>query len=372
MTKYLDISEIKTLQIEVTSLCNLACPQCSRIFRGKLNPLLPLSELVPEDYDNIFQGAILSQLEKVIFNGNNGDPVASKYINYAVDKCMEGGVKVQLFTNGSLRDSSWWKDLGNQFSKTNNSVVFSIDGLKDTNAIYRVNSNFDKIMDNVSSYINEGGKARWDFLVFKHNEHQVESAKAFAKKIGFTAFQEKYTARFVVCENDRKTVEKNSEDIFNRKGEIIGQLKKSQSGKNNFKSVLKKYGSWESYIDATPIHCKYRNNMKAIYIDFEALVWPCCWLGAPVYSNYPENPQKRQLDLLRMKYKKNFNSLRYYSLSEILSHEWFNSELVESWKNKMTDPNFKLMTCGRTCGVDYEYTSGPNSKNSRIIEFKYK
>jgi len=366
----LDISEIKTLQIEATSLCNLACPQCARIFRGKLNPLLPLSELTREDYDNLFQGKCIFQLEKVIFNGNNGDPVASKYINYAIDKCIEGDIRIQLFTNGSLRDSHWWKDLGSQFSKTNNSVVFSIDGLKDTNAIYRINSSFDKIMDNVTSYISGGGKARWDFLVFKHNEHQVGLAKALAKKIGFTAFQEKRTARFVVCENDRKTTEKESENIFNKKGKIVGQLKKPQSRRSHFKSILKKYGSWEAYIDATPIHCKYRNNMKALYIDFEALVWPCCWVGSFVYSNYPENPQKRQLDLLRMKYEKNFNSLRRHSLSEILSHKWFNSELVASWRNRMADSNFKLMTCGRTCGVDYEYTSGPDGKNSKMTNFK--
>ena len=369
MSKYLNISEIKILQIEVTSLCNLACPQCARIYEGRLNPLLPLSELHPEDYDRIFHKENIPQLKEVIFNGNFGDPVASKYLNYVIEICIKKQIDIKLFTNGSLRSASWWKNLGTLFSNTNSSVVFSIDGLKDTNAIYRINSNFKKIMDNAKAYIRAGGKARWDFLIFDHNEHQLEEAKALAKQMGFTAFLEKQTARFLIDENDKKTYKKNSENIFNKKGQPIGEIKNPQSAEKDFDMVLKKYGSWEKYIDVTPIHCKYKNNMKALYIDFMARVWPCCWLGAPLYSNYPENSQKKQMDSIIKRYKKNFNSLRYNTLPDILSHKWFNSQLVESWRNKTTDKNFKLVTCGRTCGTDYEYTSGPGSKNakSRIL-----
>lgn len=370
MTKYLDTSEINTLQIEVTSLCNLACPQCARIYKGKLNPLLSLSELNPEDYERIFYKENPPQLKEVIFNGNFGDPVASKYLNHAIEILIKKKIFIKIFTNGSLRSVSWWKNLGQKFSNTNNTVVFSIDGLKDTNAIYRVNSQFEKIMDNARAYIQAGGKARWDFLIFHHNKHQVEEAKALAKKMGFKAFLEKKTARFLVNENDKTTNEKNSEDIFNKKGVFVGKIKKSQSEKKDFKTVLKKYGSWEQYIDHTPIYCKYKNNMKALYIDFMARVWPCCWLGAPLYSNYPENPQKKQLDFIIKRYKKNFNSLRHHSLSEILSHEWFESKLSESWKNKTTDENFKLVTCAKTCGMDYEHTSGPGSQNANRIQFK--
>lgn len=59
--------------------------------------------------------------------------------------------------------------------------MFSIDSLKDTNSIYRVDSQWNKLMENASAYLKFGAKARWDFLVFKHNEHQVEQAQASAK-----------------------------------------------------------------------------------------------------------------------------------------------------------------------------------------------
>ena len=361
---YLKFSEVRSLQIEPTSKCNLLCPQCERTFNGKINPILPLTELTPEDYDSIFTDNLTSQLKNVIFNGSYGDPVASKYLNYAIDKLLKKQqINITLFTNGSLKNVSWWSDLGNQLSGTNSQVVFSIDGLKDTNAVYRINSNFEKIMENATAYIQSGGRARWDFLVFEHNYHQIEEAKTLAKKMGFEKFLEKKTARFI---RGNYTYRRKSDNIFNKKGSVVGLLKEAPNRENNFEKILKKYGSWDKYVNSTPIHCKYRHNMKALFIDFEAFVWPCCWVGSPTYSIDSENPHKKQFNTLRTRYEKNFNSLRYHTLSEILSHSWFNSDLVQSWENKLTDKNPKLLICGRTCGSEYEFTSGPGYKNSKM------
>ena len=366
MKKYLELSEVRALQIEPTSKCNLLCPQCQRVVDGKVNPILPLTELTPEDYDRIFADDLMLQLENVIFNGSYGDPVASRHLNYAIDKLLEKEVTtITLFTNGSLKDVSWWSDLGSQFSGTRSQVIFSIDGLADTNWIYRVNSNFKKIIENATAYIQAGGRARWDFLVFEHNRHQIEEAKTLAKKMGFEKFQEKRTQRFI---QEDYTYYYNSENIFNKKGEVIGVLKPPPGGRKDFERILEKYGSWSKYVNITPIRCKYKHNMKALFIDFKALVWPCCWIGAPIYYANPENLQKKQLNKLKNQYEKNFNSLKHHSLLEILSHRWFSSDLVQSWNNGTTDQkNPRLFTCGRTCGTDYESTSGPGYKNSRMF-----
>ena len=366
MNRFLEITEIKALQVEPTSKCNLACPQCARIERGKLNPVLPLTELTPEDYERIFTADLTPQLDYVIFNGNYGDPAASRHINYAINKLLKNQVNIRMFTNGSLKNCDWWAELGEKLSQTGSEVIFSIDGLEDTNSVYRINSCFKKIMENATAYIQAGGRARWDFLIFQHNCHQVEEAKALARKMGFKRFQEKRTARFIYGDYTKES-NKDFYEIFNKKGKLTSYLKSPQGKHKDFEKTLKKYGSWNAYINKTPIHCKYKHNMKALFIDFEALVWPCCWVGAPVYFTDLENPQKKQFDLLRKKYKKNFNSLRHHSLSEILSHRWFDSELEQSWQNKTTDHNFKLFTCGRTCGSSYEFTNEPGSQNSRMF-----
>ena len=339
------------------------CPQCGRVVNGKLNPLLSLSELTPGDYDKIFYEEKLPSLNQVFLNGNFGDPVISKHIDYLIEILLKKEISLKIFTNGSLRNTSWWENLGKLFKKTKNEVVFSIDGLKDTNPIYRVNSQWNKIMENASAYLKFGAKARWEFLVFKHNEHQVEQAQALAKKMGFKSFVKKNTQRFVIIEK-QKTIQRKSEPLFNKQGQPVQTLEDSSKNDNKFEEVLKKYGSFESYISKTNIHCKYRNDLKGLYIDFMCRVWPCCWLGFPLYYNTVGKPEKVQLESLIKGYEKNFNSLRRHSLSKILSQDWFRRRLVESWKNKTTDDNFRLFTCGKTCGKLFESTSGQEYKNS--------
>lgn len=366
MEEYLKFFEIRKLQIEPTSQCNLLCPQCARVDRGAVNPLLPLTELTPEDYDNIFTDPLASQLHCVIFNGNYGDPLAARNLDYVIDKILKKNLSIRIFTNGSLKNVSWWTELGHKFSKKMlGEVIFSIDGLEDTNSIYRINSNFKKIMENAKAYIQAGGRARWDFLVFSHNYHQVGEAKALAKKMGFKKFLKKKTKRFLKKDY---TGSYKLEKIFNKNKKVIGTLKLPEEKRKDFKKILKKYDSFYDYVDTTSICCKYRQNMKALFIDFEALVWPCCWLGSPTYFANSNNLQKKQFDELKSRYEKNFNSLRHHSLEKILSHQWFKSDLVESWQNKMTDEkNPKFFTCGLTCGMDYEFTSGSSYKNSKMF-----
>ena len=96
MGKYLNISEIKAFQIDITSKCNLICPQCSRTDKGKLNPMLPMMELSPEDYDIIFMQNC-PQLEEIVLNGNYGDPIASKHIDYLIEKAESKNIRLKIY-----------------------------------------------------------------------------------------------------------------------------------------------------------------------------------------------------------------------------------------------------------------------------------
>lgn len=365
-TSYLELSEIRILQIEPTSRCNLLCPQCMRVDKGALNPLLPLTDLTLSDYDNIFTDEITGRLKCVIFNGSYGDPVAGRHTDGFIDRLLQKNIALRIFTNGSLKSASYWRRLGKQFSGTKSEVVFSIDGLGSLNGFYRKGSDFKKIMENAAAFIQEGGAARWDFLIFQHNRRQVEEAKALAKKMGFKKFQAKQTQRFVRGDFTHRI---HSDNIFDKKRQKTGVLKQAPDRPNDFEKVIEKYGSYNNYINRTAVRCKYKHDMKALFIDFEALVWPCCWTGAPAYSLSKDSLQKKQFEDLKKRYEPNFNSLRHRSLAEILSHPWFAEDMTQSWKNKMTDSNPKLFTCGRTCGTDYEYTSGTGYKNSKMFVF---
>ena len=63
------------------------------------------------------------------------------------------------------------------------SVFFGIDGIDQKSLErYRIGSNFKKVQENFRAFINAGGKATWQFIVFEHNEHLIKDAKGMAKE----------------------------------------------------------------------------------------------------------------------------------------------------------------------------------------------
>lgn len=372
MNTYLNLEDIRAVHMEHTSKCNLLCPQCARVREGQVTPGLPLTELTLKDYKKIFTPEFSKQLDRVYWCGSYGDSIASGTWMECAFWLRYSGVKsMQLYTNGSARKPDWWKKLALVFDRPKDYVYFSIDGLADTNHLYRVNSNFDIIMKNAKAFIDAGGNARWDYLVFDHNAHQVEEAKELAKEMGFKAMVIKNTSRFVSNKEFKNNDSRDNEAVIDqRTGKKMHEISDvGNKNKSKFEYVIDKYGSWKEYVDVTKINCKYQND-KTVYIDFQGKLWPCCWVGTPdAWSPefYRDNIQKTQLNALEARYKKGFNSLKEFSMAEILEHGWFSESLVKSWSNKQSDTNGKLQTCGRTCGTDYEFSSNLESSNSEKV-----
>lgn len=138
------------------------------------------------------------KFSRVKYGGNLGDPLMNPKaldIFHAMD-CSEQLVH----TNGSLRSESFWKELG---TIKNLRVVFGIDGTtQDSHERYRVDTDLEKILRNAQIFIDAGGNANWQFIVFKHNEHQINEARSIAKEMGFKKFDTLYTRRFAAGEFD--------------------------------------------------------------------------------------------------------------------------------------------------------------------------
>ena len=359
MNDYLVIDNIKSIQIDHTSRCNCMCPQCARVSEGIVNPRMPIDELTVEDYKVIFPSTIIKQVELITQCGNYGDIVASNTILDCLEWLRENGsiAHINIMTNGSARTADWWKRLASIIGLKGR-VVFSIDGLEDTNHLYRVNSNFNRIIANVNTYIKSGGRARWDYLIFDHNQHQVEEAEKLAREIGFESFYVKTTSRFI---NDKNylTGKVSAEETLKQPTDE----KYRSTSSEKFVNIIDKHKTWENYINETTIDCKFQKQ-SALFIDFQARLWPCTWVAAPIHFAKIDNIQTKQIHSLMEHYGSTFNSLRHHSLEDVLTHEWFANNLVSSWN---TDE--KLMTCGRTCGTDYEFSSHTPA-NSKLTKFK--
>ena len=175
----------RRITFELSSQCNARCPMCPR----ELTEGFPVTQLSYETIKRVFDGY---QFDVIKHGGNFGDPLLCKDLLKIV-KFFEPQPQV-IHTNGSLRNLSFWDSLA---KIKNLIVVFGIDGTDhETHVKYRIGTDFEKIMNNCKIFINAGGVARWQFIIFEHNEHQLEKAREMAADLGFKEFDFIYTRRF--------------------------------------------------------------------------------------------------------------------------------------------------------------------------------
>lgn len=333
---YLTIDEIKTLHLEFTSLCNAKCPQCPRTN----NDSLPLESLSLADIQTMFPVSFVSQLNHMYSCGNYGDPAVHPE---CIDICKyfidNGCGSVRIFTNGGIRTPEFWKEL----ARIGVSVVFAIDGLEDTNHIYRDGVKWDKLMANVNAFISEGGKARWAYLIFEHNEHQIEEARALSEKLGFETFVEKASSRYRMGSDPTKSVSSGK----NRDGIEIKESDASAKYKKSTDVIITKHGSWKKYTQETEITCKTKKENN-LFVSFDGNVWPCCWIGSSMHFS-GQSPTRESMKV----YSSTMNSLKHHTLEEILNNKWFSHDLEKSWEINNSD---RLHVCTRTCGKLFDPT----------------
>ena len=192
--------DLRIVHLELTHRCNAACPMCARnINGGAVNPDMPLAELSLEDVRQILQPDFVARLKRIYACGNYGDPMVARECLDVFRYLREHGpdLHLDLHTNGSARKPDWWRELASIMQTGPHYLRFGIDGLEDTNHLYRRGTDWKTIMRAAEAFIDAGGRAEWDFLVFRHNEHQVEQARSLAREMGFAEFFVRKTGRFV-------------------------------------------------------------------------------------------------------------------------------------------------------------------------------
>jgi len=126
-----------------------------------------------------------SGFSHISLSGNFGDPIYHRKFHELIGILNQYGKGYSVTTNGSRRNTDWWaKTISLLQSNPNAGIRFSVDGLEDTNHIYRVNSKWGDIELAMRGCADAGIHTIWKFIVFKHNQHQIEEARALATSWG--------------------------------------------------------------------------------------------------------------------------------------------------------------------------------------------
>lgn len=384
--------ELLHLDLEVSSLCNALCPVCNRRSSGgKKNPMFVETYITLTRFKEWFDDEYVSRLYSLQLCGNYGDAMTNPELIAILTHIttLNPGIIISMNTNASGRNPQFWKDLARLIGSGH--LVFSIDGLEDTNYIYRRGTHWEKIMMAATNYIAAGGRAYWDMLIFKHNQHQVKEAEQLSIDMGFIGFSAKKAMGFV--SNDINRVVKEEMPVLNEQGKceyiiepptsntmknsiIADYVKKSKFSKTkeeDTESVHKlrrfkidniskdrdmyepfiidnnrELSDWEIKLGNTEITCMVIKP-KSVFVSSEGLVFPCCFTASKYYAI--DNEETAQLKKFINDYGRDNISMHHRTLKEIIDGPMFQKHWVENF-NDNNVRNKRLRTCSLFCGKD--------------------
>ena len=364
------LDNVKKIELEITSNCNAACPGCART---QNLDLVEIDSVSIADIERLFPSEEYIRDKNFKFCGVLGDPIVNKDCLDIVRYLVANGGFCQLSTNASLRDADFWRELGSLSRYTGMvDINFCIDGHRETNHIYRVNTNFDIIERNLAAYT-EGAEGSpmgtWIYIVFDHNEHELEIAEQHAKSLGLqfatrTGMRNSlHTWIADIKKRDEKTKKMTKEqtaitttgDKEHSKKKIVEELdqfiKLSRTKKKTPPPGVMMMMSEDDAYEVkkqqviSSIKCKMVHEDE-IFIASNMTLWPCCFLWDSAFKNKENINEKLGI------FDDGWNDLRKHSIEEIMSHPWFEKILVDSW-----DPDHPLHfdRCIRTCAYNKAY-----------------
>ena len=345
------------VELEISSDCNAACPGCART--QHLDEFTPRNITIDE-IKTWFPNHNYIQNKTFKLCGVLGDPIVNPDCMEITKWLLSHGGRVHYSTNGGRNSTDWWYELGRMSGEHNEDqlkVHFCVDGHRETNHIYRVNTKYDIIDRNMQAY-SDGGRstgnraeASWIYIEFDHNSHEVNAAKQRAKELNF---------RFALRTGMRNTfydwvAQIKKKDHAKKKVVTEQKIITTTGAKEHSKvAVVKELDDFIKKEDksqkeiaeiVSSITCKFYHD-KEIFVSANGTLWPCCFLWDSAFKNKDGILDKYSV------FPKDWNNLNSYSIDEILVTDYYKQVLKDSWDPKH---NLHLKRCIRTCAKNRAY-----------------
>jgi len=299
--------DITKFEMELTSLCSLHCFACAHKDNLKVN-------LSYEQIVSSFHPEFMKKMNFFSFCGARGDcsyhPRFLDIVKYF--KTANPKITLQIQTNGSIHPPSWWEELASLLSGKD-CVIFALDGLEDTHAIHRRGSDFNKVISNAEAFNKAGGTSYWQFIVFRHNQHQLEEAEKVSIEKGFADFDPIYSRKYTPL-YQHPTIEFKDKD---KTGLFYCKTKENQAIHKPFCRMVR---------------------CQTLHLDCYGMVSPCDYLA--VLDKRIIHPVSGKHNIM---FYKNFKKLNIHhnSLEDIINSEYFKWVVDNIHENNI---------CSKYCG----------------------
>jgi MoaA/NifB/PqqE/SkfB family radical SAM enzyme len=361
--------ELDSIHVELSSACNAACPNCPRnVYGGYTVPSLNPTTMSLEDFKIIFSESVLLKLKRILMCGNHGDPIYCSSLPDILSYIgsVNNAIDIKIHTNGGIRNTAWWSALANAYTPDKLTVIFSIDGLEDTNHIYRRRVVWDRVVSNATAFNAAGGTSVWEFLIFDHNKSQTDEAKEMSAKLGFKEILFKRPFGFETINSGTEAMnvidaDGNHEYLIKPATDFKHSVNMSDSVKKEVGFDVPKVtytdtrpevdvqsvkGSMVAH-DDIPISCMTKS-IKEIYVDSNGVVHPCCFLGVNYGIETDSIDHIQYTEWLNRTVNTDKINAKLNSIQSILQSSYL-AVIERNWNS--THHQDRLMCCTRMCGV---------------------
>lgn len=179
------------VRLDASTVCQLKCPSCPTA-TGATGKKLGVGFLKLED----FKGFVRRNPNVAHIELSNWGEV---FLNKEFAKILEYAYRhnVCLYIANGANLNNVREDMAEALVKYKlRRITCSIDGAsQQTYVQYRINGNFDKVIENIkkinywkAKYRSSYPQLKWQFVAFGHNEHEILKAKEMAKSLGMEFF----------------------------------------------------------------------------------------------------------------------------------------------------------------------------------------
>jgi radical SAM protein with 4Fe4S-binding SPASM domain len=242
-----------SISFEPTTSCNLRCPECPSGLRAFTRP----TGMLQKDFFSETIDDLAKDLAYLVFYFQ-GEP----FLNPDFLSMVSYASKKKIYTATSTNAHYLKDDVAKRTIESGlDRLIISIDGTtQETYQQYRIGGHLDKVLEGARNIVKWKRELKsktpfviFQFLVVRHNEHQVEEIKQLAKEVGVDDVWFK-TAQVYDYENDpNKLIPKNKK---------YSRYKEDRNGKMSFKGNNANH-CWRLWHD--PV------------ITWDGSVVPCCF-----------------------------------------------------------------------------------------------
>ena len=260
------------LTVDITNICNLKCPLCPT---GIGVPGRPKGMLEFELFKRIVDemGKYLVSID--LFNW--GEP----FLNKDIYSMIAYANKRNIVTSVSTNFHHFSEPLADKLLSSGLDIlILSVDGAsQESYEKYRVGGDFQKVIGNISLLVKKKQERAikrpfifWQFLVMRHNEHEIEAAKQIAGELGV----------------DKITFDHAYLPVATREEAMKWLPKDQKYHRYNLEELEKMWVAREtqkelsSGMDIAPVHQDFKRRVNCSWlwtqttINWDGSVSPCC------------------------------------------------------------------------------------------------